>query len=106
IAENLLDGVKITKILVEEIKEKIRSQESEVYSNPQADDSGELNKNLRSNRGENWQRKRDMFASWQRDWSVFHTFFFRDETKENVQRYLDQIGQQLLRDLEISDYQI
>lgn len=48
--------------------------------------------------------KRDLFANRQKNWSVFYTFFYRGRVKETVQIYLEQIGRQLLADLDLRDY--
>jgi 5-methylcytosine-specific restriction protein B len=97
-ARQMLDGKQINKKSVEEIKEKIRTKDSVFFAHLPEDFLAEL---------ENYTvGKRDIFANWQRDWNVFHTFFYRGKIKETVQIYLEQIGKQLLQDLELRDYTI
>lgn len=98
IARQRLNGVLINKELVEEIKEKIRTKDLTYFSH--------LNPEIRSQLESYPIGRRDMFANWQKDWGVFYTFFYRGKTKETTQIYLEQIGKQLLKDLELNDYQI
>ena len=51
-----------------------------------------------------FSKKRDVFTNWQRLWSIYHVFFFRAKTKQTVQLYLEQICDQLMKDLELQDY--
>lgn len=96
VARQKISGVQINKEVIEEIKEKIRTKDLVYFSHL---DSGLLQQLNDYSIG-----PRDMFASWSNYWRVLHTFFFRDKVKETVQLYLHQIGNQLLRDLDIPDY--
>jgi 5-methylcytosine-specific restriction protein B len=95
-ARQLLDGVEISKRTVEEIKERLRARDLEYFAH--------LAPEFLTQIAEYKSSKKDLFASWQKDWSIFHTFFYRGKTKETVQIYLEQIGNRLLQDLELSDY--
>lgn len=95
-ARHLLDGEPVTKTFVEELKENIRSKRIEHFAHlPHA--------YLRQ--FEDYAiGKRDLFSSWQRYWNIFHTFFYRGETKRIVQQYLNQICAQMIADLNLPDY--
>jgi 5-methylcytosine-specific restriction enzyme B len=96
IARQILSGVKIDKTQVEKIKDRIRAKDAEYFSYLSPTVLGQLES---SETG-----KRDLFANWQRDWNVFHTFIYRDTDRETVELYLQQISQQLLSDLNLGDY--
>jgi 5-methylcytosine-specific restriction protein B len=100
-ARELLNGVTISETKVEEIKEKIRQKDKEYFSHLSIDLLKEL---------ENYSiSKRDMFANWQKPWSIFHTFFYRlkwGKEKETVQAYLQQMSSDLQKELDLSDYAI
>ncbi len=104
IARLLLDGVLVTKDVVEAAKERIRAGRLKISDNLSEAAQAEIKDDIDGN--ENLRRKRDMFASWSNYWRVFHTFFYRGRTKETVQLYLEQIGKRLLADLEIADYTV
>ncbi len=98
IARQMLNGVEITKDLVEVIKENIRKKETQYFSHLSPGFLKEL---------EDYQiGKRDIFASWKKDWTIFHTFFYRDIVKETTQLYLEQLAKALLQDVGLifSDY--
>lgn len=95
-ARQLLDGVNISKETIEEIKRKMRAKDLKYFTHLPAEFLSEL---------ENYAvGKRDWFANWQKDWNVFHTYFYRGKTKETTQIYLEQICKQLLNDLQLKDY--
>jgi 5-methylcytosine-specific restriction protein B len=48
--------------------------------------------------------KRDLFANWQNNWSIFYSYFYRGAKKETVLSYLDQIAGELLKRLDLKDY--
>lgn len=101
VARELLNGTNITEKKVEEIKEKIRTKDKKYFSHL----SDDLLKQLEAYS----IRKRDMFANWQKPWSVFHTFFYRlkwGKEKETVQTYLQQICTDLQKELDLPDYTI
>ena len=97
IARQLLDGTEINKTLIENIKDQIRAKNTEYfhYLSPAV-----LNQLRDSETG-----KRDLFANWQKDWNVLHTFIYQDTDRETTQLYLQQISQQLLKDLNLPDYE-
>ena len=96
IARQLLKGVQISKEIAAEIKERIRTRDLNYFAHLSADFLSQL-ENYKST-------KRDLFANWQKDWSIFYTFFYRGKVKETVQIYLEQISRQLLADLDLLDY--
>ena len=95
-AKILLSGQDLTKEKVEEIKEHIRTKNETYFSHL----TGKYLDTFRQYP----IKTKDMFTNWQRDWGVFHTFFFRGKTRETTQIYLEQIGKQFLKDLELNDY--
>lgn len=96
VARQLMNGVTINENLVEEIKEKIRNKELTYFPHLPKAFLDELEAYPTG--------KRDMFASWQKPWSVFHTFFFRGKEKDTIQNYLEQIAKDLLFQLDLKDY--
>ena len=98
VARQLLKGTDATESLIEEIKEKIRKKESSYFSH--------LRKEFLSELDQYPVGKRDMFANWQKPWSIFHVFIYRGKIKETTQPYLEQIGKQLVLDLGLTDYKI
>jgi 5-methylcytosine-specific restriction protein B len=95
-ARQMLDGVEMTKNVLEAIKEKIRFKDVRYFSHLPPEFLKELEKPRIG--------KKDIFTLWQKDWNVFHTFFYRGIIRETTQLYLEQIGKTLLRDLELNDY--
>ncbi len=101
IARELLNGTTITENKVEEIKARIRQKDKNYFSHLSADFLRELETYAIG--------KRDIFANWQKPWSVFHTFFYRlkwGKEKETVQAYLQQICSDLQKQLDLKDYTI
>jgi 5-methylcytosine-specific restriction protein B len=98
IARQILNGGYVDADFVNDIKDKIRNKDV-AYFNHLA--TSFLNELLSYQIG-----KRDMFANWQKPWSLLHTFFYNKWTKhkENVQNYLEQIGKDLIKSLELKDY--
>lgn len=96
IARRLLQDKPIDEKLVEEIKEKIRTKDIEYF--------GYYKEGFLKQLQEYELFKRDLFANWQKPWSVFHSFFYRGTTKETVQNYLEQISKDLLTKLDLKDY--
>ncbi len=96
IAKRLLAGESIDEVLVEQIKEKIRTKDTSFFDHYKA----ELLKQLQAYE----LSKRDLFANWQRPWTVFHSFFFRSTVKETVREYLEQICKDLIVKLELPDF--
>ena len=96
IARRLLQGENITENLVNEVKEKIRSKDVEYFNHYKESFLNQLR--------DYSLFKRDLFANWQKPWSIFHTFFYRGVLKETVQTYLEQIAKELLINLNLNDY--
>ncbi len=90
-------GRKIEGELIEEIKEQIRNRNKTYFSSHYPEKYLQELEDYR-------QGKRDMFVNWQKPWSVLHVFLYRDETLDKTVQYLEEIGQQLLKDLDLKDY--
>ncbi len=96
ISRKLLQDEIISETLVAEIKDKIRTKDI-VYFNHY--------KEIFLKQLQEYELfKRDLFANWQKPWSVFHIFFYRGIIKESVQNYLEQISKDLLIKLNLNDY--
>ena len=96
VAKKLLDGIDIKGELVNEIMEKIRSKDVSYFSHLPESLLNQLKNYPIGNI--------DIFSHWQKSWSIFHTFIYRGTVKETTQQYLNQISEQLLKDLELTDY--
>ncbi|HET7118600.1 MAG TPA: AAA family ATPase [Hanamia sp.] len=96
IARRLLQGDTVNEKLVNEIKDKIREKDLNYFNH--------YNEAFLKQIQEYKLFKRDLFANWQKPWSIFHTFFYRSSTKETVLIYLDQIASDLLNKLDLRDY--
>lgn len=96
ILRKLLQGETISEVLVNEIKDKIRTKDVDYFKHY---------KEVFLKQFQDYELfKRDLFANWQKPWSVFHGYFYRGIIKENVQNYLEQIAKDLLRQLNLNDY--
>jgi 5-methylcytosine-specific restriction protein B len=98
VARQILNRVQINADFVNDIKAKIRNKDVAYFNHLAPAFRNEL---LVYPVG-----KRDMFANWQKPWSIFYTFFFNKWTtqKENVQNYLEQIAKDLIKKLELKEY--
>lgn len=96
IVRQLLNGISINETIVEDIKQKIKHKDSDYFTHLKVAFLEQMQSHPVSNR--------DMFANWQKSWSVFHTFFYRDKEKETTQLYLEQIANDLLLQLNLTDY--
>lgn len=96
IARRLLQGDTVNEKLVNQIKDKIRDKDLNYFNH--------YNEEFLKQIQEYELFKRDLFANWQKPWSIFHTFFYRGSTKETVLNYLDQIAADLLDKLDLRDY--
>lgn len=97
VARKILSGVQINESVTEEIKQRIRNKDRSYFSHCSPlllDQMVEYP----------MDGKRDIFANWQRQWNVFHVFFYRGTIRENVVQYLDQISRQAIKDLKLNDY--
>lgn len=92
----VMENQRITPENVEEIKDHIRNRNTDYFKTyPQS-----YIKQLQDYK----ITKRDMFANWQNPWNLFHSFFYRNKTKDTIQQYLEQIGNSLLEELNLVDY--
>jgi 5-methylcytosine-specific restriction protein B len=97
IARQLLAGEELDKEMIERAKERIRERDTKYFSY--------LTPRVVRELSETGAGKKDLFANWQRDWNVLHTFIYHQTVRETTQLYLDQISQQLLNDLSLDDYE-
>jgi 5-methylcytosine-specific restriction enzyme B len=97
IARQLLAGADLDKNLIENIKDRIRSKDRDYFSY--------LSENVLEELVSSEVSRRDLFANWQRDWNVLHTFIYHQGVRETTQLYLEQISQQLLTDLQLQEYE-
>jgi len=97
-ARLLLNGEEISQETVEQVKDYIRNKNTDALNHLSATLLEQL-----QNYGIG---KRDMFANWQKPWSIFHTFFYNKHTpeRETVQNYLEQIAKSLIDQLKLDDY--
>ncbi|MCX6236921.1 MAG: AAA family ATPase, partial [Bacteroidia bacterium] len=96
ISRKLLHGETISEVLVDEIKDKIRTKDVDYFNHYKEGFLKQL---------QDYELfKRDIFANWQKHWSVFHVFFYRGTIKETVQNYLELISKDLLSKLDLNDY--
>ena len=96
IARRLLQGETASEALVNEIKDNIRTKNVDHFNHYKEDFLKQIQ--------EYELFKRDLFANWQKPWSIFHSYFYRGTIKETVLSYLEQIAKDLLTKLELKDY--
>lgn len=96
VARRLLMGESVSEILVEDIKNRIRAKDVAYFDSYKSAFLKQL--------AEYELFKRDLFANWQNNWSVFYSYFYRGTKKETVLSYLDQIACDLLKNLDLKDY--
>jgi MoxR-like ATPase len=96
IARQLLEGTVITPEIVEEIKEKIRQKDKIYFSR--------LSKDFFKKLKAYPKRKRDMFVDFKNAWTVFFPFFYGEVLKENVEKNLGEIAQNLQQELALKVY--
>ena len=96
VSRRLLAGEFIDEELVEQIKDKIRAKDTTFFVHYKE----ELLQQLLDYE----LPKRDLFANWQKPWTIFHSFFFRGVVKDTVRKYLEQICKDLIEKLELEDF--
>lgn len=96
IARRLLQGDSVNEQLVNEVKNKIRTKDVNYFNHYKEAFLKQLQ--------EYELFKRDLFANWQKPWSIFHSFFYRGTIKDTVLNYLEQISKDLLVKLDLRDY--
>lgn len=97
-ARLLLNGEEISEVTVNDVKDSIRNKNREALNH--------LSSVLLDQLEIYPMGKRDIFANWQKPWSVFHTFFFNKYSpeRETTNTYLTQIAEDLIEKLELEDY--
>lgn len=89
-------GETIDGELVEGIKQSVRDHDVTAFPYLPAD----LKKQL-----ENLQTTgRDIFANWQRHWTVLYPFIYRDEVRAEVERKIRTLAESVIRDIDLPDY--
>jgi 5-methylcytosine-specific restriction protein B len=96
IARRILQGETASETLVNEIKDNIRTKNVDYFNHYKVDFLKQIQ--------EYELFKRDLFANWQKPWSIFHSYFYRGPIRETVLNYLEQIAKELLAKLELKDY--
>ncbi|SNT28652.1 5-methylcytosine-specific restriction enzyme B [Ekhidna lutea] len=96
IAKKLLAEGAVNEESIEEIKENIRAKKVDLFK-------GYDEKYIQEFQAYEY-KKRDVFANWQRLWTVLHPFFFKGTIRETTNIYLEQIASTLREDLEVIDY--
>ncbi len=100
IARRLDEGELVDEKILELIKDKIRVRDTYFF----ASFSNKLKDgliNYKETKG-----KGDYFTSWKDHWKILYVFFFRGQTKETVNIYLQQIGNDLKTKLNLNDYDL
>jgi 5-methylcytosine-specific restriction protein B len=100
IARQLIDGVKVTEQLVEEVKSHIRKRDTN-YFNSYSKHCLDSLINYKETKG-----KGDYFTAWNVPWRVFFVYFYRGVVKDTTRLYLNQIGIKLKNDLGLNDYEL
>lgn len=94
----LFNNETITPLLIEEIKQQIRTRNTDYFS--------DLPESYLQQLRNSQLTERDIFANWRDHWKVLHPFFYRSEEKAQTRRYLADISNQLLKDLNLPDYTV
>ncbi len=98
VLEALNNGEKIDKRLVNSLKEKIRKKETQHFAHL----GNELIEGLK-----NYPVKsKDIFTNWKNPFRIFYSFFYRGETKKQIYSYLEEIGNDIIRQLQLKDKNI
>lgn len=96
ILRRLKAGKTVDDETVEDIKERIRTKEVRSFRDLPEKYAQEF---------ENYQiGKRDIFANWQKLWSIFHPILFGESERRTTQLFLERISKEAIRLLEIPDY--
>ena len=96
IVRKLLEGITIDENIVDEVRNKIRSKDSEYFKHLPTEVLNQLEVHKTG--------KRDMFANWKNPWGIFHTYFYRGIIKDTIRRYLGELCIALTKDLSLTDY--
>jgi len=96
VARRLLQGETVSETLINEIKDNIRTKNVDYFNH--------YNEGFLKQIQEYELFKRNLFANWQKPWSIFHSYFYRGTIRETVLNYLEQIAKDLLTKLELKDY--
>lgn len=98
VARQRLNGTTINDELVETIKNKIRERDISYFNSYSQEYINGL-KDYKETKG-----KGDYFTAWNVPWRLFFVFFYRGNVKETTRLYLEQISEQLCKDLQLEDY--
>ncbi|PKL84731.1 MAG: hypothetical protein CVV22_11535 [Ignavibacteriae bacterium HGW-Ignavibacteriae-1] len=100
IARRILQAEKVSEILVNEIKERIRAKDVDYFDTYSEKLKNGL-KNYKALIGNS-----DYFTAWNNYWRVLYVFFFRGKVKVTVSSYLQNIGEDLKEKLKLYDYNL
>ena len=96
VAGLLLNNTPVTLEMVEEMKEEIINHNAAHFNHiPEVILDG-----LSSYKTDS---TRNIFANWQEPWRIFIVYFYRDTIKEVTRRYLNEICDELLKDLKLQN---
>ncbi|NNE67196.1 MAG: hypothetical protein HKN33_11580, partial [Pyrinomonadaceae bacterium] len=96
VLHRLIDDQQVSKEAIEEIKSRIRDQDAEAFRH--------LPKDFQDRLIEPRTGNRDIFSMHQGEWNLFYTFFYREKVKRSIRSAVTNISDQLLEDLELTDY--
>ena len=89
-------GETINAELIEGIKQSVRDHDVNAFPHLSAEFKTQL---------ENLQTMgRDIFANWQRPWTVLYPFIYRDEIRLEVERKIRTLAESVLNDIDLPDY--
>lgn len=100
IARLMLNDTVLTEDTIEKIKERIRQKDLHYFHT--------YSEKCRSSLADYKEPKgnADYFTAWNQLWRILFVFFYRGSVKETIRLYLQQVGEQLIVDIDQFDYQL
>lgn len=96
IARLRLMGGEITRESIEQLKTAIEARDAAPFSH--------LPDKFREQLSDYPLKNRGIFVNWQYNFRILFPFFYRGEAKNTTRLYLKQLGNQLLKDLDLPNY--
>ena len=96
IARRLLRKDKIDAAVIESIKAQIENRDEQAFEH--------LPEDFRQKIADYPIKARGMFVNWGHNFRILFPFFYRGEVKDTSRLYIEQIGAQVLKELNIADY--